>query len=201
MAVKEAEMMDREGFVTPAEDGRVPIPMIANGALIGSLAYGAAGLIVGAAWQWAWGWVAVVMVAAAVPFILLGSGMVGLVVRGSLSWALEPKREIEVVHTDTQQAHIVPMTSRRTINGVAAEDLEMFIRQSLPVGDWTQRRWRSTVMASGRTCDTRYHASIMDVLVAAGVIEGYGKGSSGWLARADGAEIGVDEALHKVGIK
>lgn len=194
-------MMDREQLTAPVEDGRVPIPMIANGALIGSLAYGAAGLIVGAAWQWAWGWVAVAMVLAAVPFVLLGTGMIGLVVRGSMSWALEPKREIEVVHTDTQQTHIVPMTSRRTINGIAAEDLEMFIRQSLPVGDWTQRRWRSTVMASGRTCDTRYHAAIMEVLTTAGVIEGYGNGSSGWLVRVDGKEISVDEALHKVGIK
>jgi len=185
--------------VAPPADDRVPIGMIIAGAICASVAFGVSGLLVGAAWEWTWGWIAAVLVLMAVPPALLALGMSGFVIRGTMSWFLVPKRQIELVATDTTRTHIVGMNQRELIESgrmaVDARDLEMFITQSLPVKDWTQKRWAGTLMVSGHTCDTRYHAAMMEILKRAGVIINYSKGSTGDLAIPDPAD-----AMRRCGI-
>ncbi len=140
-------------------------------------------------WEWVLGWTVL-------PSATLGLGSLAIEAKSILShFHRDPPRQVEIVQTDRENVHIVDSNSRRIIEGVDSRDLAMFIAQSLPVGDWTQKRWAGTLMPSGRTCDTRYHQAMMKVLDQCHVIEGLGRGTTGHATTKS-----VPEAMRMAGI-
>ena len=131
-----------------------------------------------------WGsvWLELTVGAALLPVGALGLGMAAVVVRG-LVLALGSRDQgdegAEVDEPNEERVRLVPVNKRLIVHGVDSEDLAYFVRVALGSGDWTQNRWRASVMPSGRRCDNNYHRAIMEALVKVGIVQGYGRSSTG----------------------
>jgi len=126
-----------------------------------------------------------------VPLGILAAGMIRYLGH-NLLYALEARTGQDLdgdgLAGAPDRIRLVPVNRPVLVNGIDARDLAEFTRAAVEMGDWTQATWRGRRMASGRRCDNRYHAALVDALVTAGIVRGYGKGTTGHLAISDAGE-------------
>ena len=154
---------------------------------------------VGASWLiWRDVWLELVIALFLLPFALLAVGMLLLEWR-HLVWTLE-----SMIHRDLdydgevgqpERVRLVPVNKRIMVNGVDSEDLELFARAAVEMGDWTQATWRGRQMPSGKRCDNGYHSLLMDCLTKVGIVRDYGRGTAGHLGVTE-----TEEALRLLGV-
>ena len=175
-----------------AEPG-LGIGVLVRAALTGSLFMALAGMGVSfLVWHSIWWELSLGL--ALLPIVGVAAGMVGIVFREAASvFGRDAGNEGE--DTGPERVRLIPLRSSTLIDGVDAEDLRFFVRGAIGGEDWTQARWRGAKLPSGRKCDNAYHQALMACLVKAGIVEGYARGVSGYLAVPD-----VDRALRLLGV-
>jgi hypothetical protein len=139
-------------------------------------------------------WWELTLALALLPIVGVAVGMVALVFRGAAS-VFGSDAGTEPAETGPERIRLVPLRSTRLIDGVDGEDLRFFVRGAIGAEDWTQARWRGAKLPSGRKCDNSYHAALVACLTKSGIVQGYARGVSGYLAVPD-----VDRALRLLGV-
>ena len=169
----------------------VSATLIASGALV--IVSAGVSLLV-----WRSVWVELSLALGLLPIALLAVGML-IYLKRNLLWGLESLTGQDLdgdgMTGQPERVRLVPVNRRLLVNGVDAGDLELFTRAALGSRDWTQSRWRGQSLPSGRRCDTAYHAQLVGILVKAGIVQDYARGTAGHLAVSD-----TDEALRLLGL-
>ena len=128
--------------------------------------------------------------AAIMPFAIYSFSAMTLLYR-QFRWWIERFTGLDLDHDgvvgepEREKVRLVVTNKSPMIDGVAQEDLELFLRSALPTERYSQRDWRNKIMPSGRKMTNEYHQKIMRILVRVGIVEDYGERRKGKLVVRD----------------